>query len=106
MNQTNTVMLAILVALATTTGLVTALNSVATPAHAVLHGPGPCPNSPGELCATGGRGEQGGGFGFHGTTNPVTGDISSSGGEGHVGGSHVTSNFITGQFRCVGSACP
>jgi hypothetical protein len=44
MNQTNTVMLAILVALATTTGLVTALSSVATPAHAKVN-QGECPGT-------------------------------------------------------------
>ncbi|MFL6456223.1 MAG: hypothetical protein ACJ71G_04550, partial [Nitrososphaeraceae archaeon] len=71
MNQTNTVMVAILVALATTTGLVTALSSVATPAHAKVN---ECPT--GDLCTAGGTGQQGGGIGSHDVTNSGTRTIS------------------------------
>jgi hypothetical protein len=97
MNQTNTVMLAILVALATTTGLVTALSSVATPAHAKVN---ECPT--GDFCTAGGTGQQGGGIGSHEVTN--SGTVTISGGQGHVGGGHATSG--SGGITCVGSACP
>jgi hypothetical protein len=102
MNQTNTVMLAILVALATTTGLVTALSSVATSAHAKVN---ICPSSPGLTCTAGGSGQQGGGGGSHIVIDPVTGSGTSSGGVGHVGGHHFSSTE-SGGTKCVGSACP
>jgi hypothetical protein len=99
MNQTNTVMLAILVALATTTGLVTALSSVATPAHARIN---QCPT--GDFCTAGGTGQQGGGIGSREVFNSNTDTDTISGGQGHVGGAHATT---TGSgTTCVGSACP
>jgi hypothetical protein len=102
MNQTNTVMLAILVALAATTGLVTALSSVATPAHARVN---ECPT--GDFCTAGGfgTGQQGGGIGSHEVFNSDTGTRTISGGQGHVGGGHATIG-PSGGITCVGSTCP
>ncbi|MFL6410630.1 MAG: hypothetical protein ACJ71K_05250 [Nitrososphaeraceae archaeon] len=102
MNQTNTVMLAILVALATTTGLVTALSSVATPAHAKVNS---CPTSQlgGGTCFAGGGGQQGGGAGARETRDLNTQTFTISGGQGHVGGEHAVSD--SGGVTCVGSAC-
>jgi hypothetical protein len=100
MNQTNTVMLAILVALATTTGLVTALSSVARPAHAKVN---ICPSSPDVTCTAGGSGQQGGGAGARETRDLNTQTFTISGGQGHVGGEHAVSD--SGGVTCVGSAC-
>jgi hypothetical protein len=99
MNQTNTVMLAILVALATTTGLVTALSSVATPAHAKVNN---CPT--GDSCTAGGSGQEGGGAGGREVFNSNTDTRTISGGQGHLGGAHETGG--SGGTTCVGSACP
>ena len=101
-----TIFLVLAIAALGSVGITTAImSSGPTAAHAAIKR-GPCPNSSDEFCITGGSGRQGGGSGGQVTDNrDTTGDFSFSGGAGHVGGSHVTSNFITGQFRCVGSAC-
>jgi hypothetical protein len=77
------------------------LSSVATPAHAKVNN---CPT--GDICAAGGIGHQGGGFGVHEVINFDTGTNTVSGGQGHLGGLHETQDLRSGEITCVGSLCP
>ena len=101
-----TIFLVLAVAALGAVGVTTAImSSGPTPAHAAQK-IRQCPNSPGELCGTGGSGDiQGGG---QSTFNPETGDFTASGGTGHSGGFHESGNVNTNPriHSCVGSGCP
>jgi hypothetical protein len=114
MNQTNTVMPAVLIVAAigalAVVGITTAIISSATPAHARVNS---CPTSPGGRCFAGGSGQQGGGSGGHATcSDPGISHCLSvekhSGGSGQQGGGSggQFTFYPNGDTRCVGSRCP